>query len=179
MLLILDLDETLLYATTKRLDYVPDFLVGEHYVYGRPGLKEFLDSLSHGFRVAVWTSSVENYAKHMVNHYFPEALHLEFLWARDRCITKVDRATKEAYWLKDLKKVKSLGFSLDEVLMLDDRPCRVERYEDNHILVTPFVGQPGDRELDALSGYLASIRDVQNVRALEKRNWRLKFKGAP
>lgn len=70
MLLVLDLDETLLYSTTKRLAYVPDYLVGENYVYARPGLKDFLDAISHGFRVAVWTSAVQGYAKRIVTHYF-------------------------------------------------------------------------------------------------------------
>lgn len=176
MLLVLDIDETLLYSTTKRLTYVPDYLVGENYVYARPGLKEFLDAISHGFRVAVWTSAVRGYAERLVTHYFPEALSLQFLWARDRCTRQVDRKTKETYWLKDLKKIKSFGYSLDEILMIDDRPCKTERYEDNHVLVTPFVGQQEDRELEVLTRYLATIKEVQNVRVLEKRNWRLKVK---
>ena len=42
-LLILDLDETLIFATERPLTREADFRVGPYHVYGRPGLADFLD----------------------------------------------------------------------------------------------------------------------------------------
>jgi NLI interacting factor-like phosphatase len=46
ILLILDLDETLIYATEEPLQRVPDFIIGPYAVYRRPYLTEFLTSCS-------------------------------------------------------------------------------------------------------------------------------------
>ena len=42
-LLILDLDETLVFAAERPLTREADFRVGPYHVYGRPGLAVFLD----------------------------------------------------------------------------------------------------------------------------------------
>lgn len=44
-LLILDLDETLFYATEEKLDREPDFVVGQYFVYKRPFVGLFLTLL--------------------------------------------------------------------------------------------------------------------------------------
>jgi RNA polymerase II subunit A small phosphatase-like protein len=61
-LLILDLDETLVWGTTTPLARVPDSSVGEYSLYRRPGLDEFLLFAFDAFRVGIWTSSSEAYA---------------------------------------------------------------------------------------------------------------------
>ena len=38
--------------------------------------------------------------------------------------------------------------------------------------VSEFLGDPADDELPRLAAYLDTLRDVQNVRAIEKRRWR-------
>ena len=55
-LLILDLDETLVFSTTTPLGRPPDVVVGEYLVYRRPGLEAFLQTVSKQFTLAVWTS---------------------------------------------------------------------------------------------------------------------------
>lgn len=67
-LLVLDLDETLIYATEERLEAEPDFAVGQYYVYKRPFLKEFLEFCFDNFEVAIWTSSTRNYAEGIVKN---------------------------------------------------------------------------------------------------------------
>ncbi len=54
-LLILDLDETLIWATEEALDQAPDFEVGPYSVYKRPGVAEFLATAMQWFELAVWT----------------------------------------------------------------------------------------------------------------------------
>ncbi len=54
-LIILDLDETLVYATEEPLEYAPNFVVGPYGVYIRPYLDEFLATVDELASVAVWT----------------------------------------------------------------------------------------------------------------------------
>lgn len=78
----------------------------------------------------------------------------------------------EEYYLKNLKKVKHRGYDLAKVLIVDDSPEKVQRHYGNAIYVTPFHGSPDDSELRLLSGYLRSLHPVDDVRRIEKRNWR-------
>jgi TFIIF-interacting CTD phosphatase-like protein len=143
-LLILDLDETLLFATTERLSQPPDFFVGDFCVYRRPGLSAFLTFAFEHFRVAVWTSSTLSYAQEIIAQVLPEQKTLEFLWARERCTQRLDLESRESYWVKDLRKVKKLGYNLDSVIMLDDSREKLERNYGNHVLVQPFQGDIKD-----------------------------------
>jgi len=52
-LLILDLDETLIYATAEKLQREPDLRVGQYFVYKRPFVEPFLDVCFESFEVAV------------------------------------------------------------------------------------------------------------------------------
>jgi TFIIF-interacting CTD phosphatase-like protein len=61
-LLILDLDETLLYATAQPPARPADFAVGDYYVYKRPHVDAFLTQCFDWFDVAVWTSASPSYA---------------------------------------------------------------------------------------------------------------------
>jgi RNA polymerase II subunit A small phosphatase-like protein len=56
-LLILDIDETLIYATEASLPRQADFLVGQYHIYKRPFLNVFLKNCLDWFEIAVWTSS--------------------------------------------------------------------------------------------------------------------------
>jgi len=62
-LLILDLDETLLYGTELRLDRDPDLIASGYFVYFRPGLANFIRHVAALYRLAVWTSASRAYAE--------------------------------------------------------------------------------------------------------------------
>ena len=64
-LLVLDLDETLIYATD---DYAEldepepgDFSVGPYLVRRRPGVEEFLARCLEWFEVGIWTASTSRF----------------------------------------------------------------------------------------------------------------------
>jgi carboxy-terminal domain RNA polymerase II polypeptide A small phosphatase len=80
--------------------------------------------------------------------------------------------TWEEVFLKDLRKVKRNGFDLSRVLIVEDTPANVRRNYGNAAYVSPFTGDTQDDELVLLGRYLASMRAVENVRTLEKRDWR-------
>lgn len=171
-LLILDLDETLVYSR-KHLDDEPfNFSVGEYYVSRRPYLAEFLQVVFEWFLVAVWTSSGRDYARGVIKQLFEDPSRLVFQWYSDRCTRRFDAERQEHHWLKDLKKVRRVGYSLDRVLVLDDTPRKLQRSYGNHLRVRPFQGDPTDEELRALIPYLDWIRHQPTFRSIEKRNWR-------
>ena len=173
-LLVLDLDETLIYATEDVLSREPDFQCSQFHVYRRPYLDEFLNRVKDLYRVAVWTSSSAAYMECILSHAFPADLSLEFTWARERCTAAYDPETHGRAWVKDLKKLKRKGYSLDRVLVIDDTPAKLQRNFGNLVRVSEWLGDSGDEELLELGEYLDSIHQVPSFRKIEKRGWQLR-----
>jgi RNA polymerase II subunit A small phosphatase-like protein len=171
-LLILDLDETLLYATEEPLSIKEDFKVERYYIYLRPHVDRFLAFCLTKFEVAVWTTSTEDYAEEIVSRFFPSREAISFLWARNRCTRKYDGELQEFYWIKNLQKVKRKGYDLEQVIVIDDTAQKHEQNYGNLIPVREFTGDPNDNELLLLESYLEKIADTPNFRRLEKRSWR-------
>lgn len=187
ILVILDLDETLIHATTEPEDENWNFELEKYKVYVRPGLKEFLDQLKQNFRVAVWSSASDDYVKKVVEKIFPEEYKLEFVWGRSMCTLQHDPQSLEDFGYSDyynhlnyskiLKKVKKKGIgSLDRILIIDDTPRKSKYNYGNAIYPTEFKGDQTDNELELLSRYLSTLKNVENVRTIEKREWQKRTK---
>jgi carboxy-terminal domain RNA polymerase II polypeptide A small phosphatase len=170
-LLVLDIDETLVYGTEQPLERVADLHVGQYHVYFRPHLSDFLDVCFRWFEVGVWTSSGESYACEVVRTIMA-ARNRVFLWDRRRCTRRYDSESASYYWVKDLAKLKRKGYCLGEILVVDDTPQKAERNYGNYIQVTEWEGDQSDNELLLLKEYLATLVAVPNVRLVEKRGWR-------
>ena len=108
-LLILDLDETLIHASESSLATPHDFEVGPYFVYKRPGLAQFLETVNKHFELAVWTSSTKSYAEPIVENIFPPNVSLSFVWSRERCTWRFDPEFFDHEWTKNLAKVKRRG----------------------------------------------------------------------
>jgi TFIIF-interacting CTD phosphatase-like protein len=171
-LLILDLDETLLFATEAPLGRPAAFRVGPYHVYLRPHLSAFVEWCAPRFDLAVWTASSESYAVPVVAHVFGSLDRLEFVWARRRCTRRYDVDTREQYWVKDLKKVRKRGYALEQVIVVDDTARKHERNYGNLVVVRSWEGEEPDDELLHLRAYLDTLVDAENVRTIEKRLWR-------
>lgn len=172
LLIILDLDETLIHAPDRPLDREPDFVVYKYPVYKRPHVDAFIASLLARYRVAVWTSSGELYAEAVVRRLFPDPSRLELVWSADRCTQRFDHETRGRYVVKPLRKLRSRGYALERVLVVDDSPEKHVLNYGNLIRVCPFEGDLRDDELPALLAYIDALADEPNVRAIEKRGWR-------
>jgi RNA polymerase II subunit A small phosphatase-like protein len=176
-LLILDLDETLIYADTKPLGRPADFRAGPYFVHRRPHVDAFLAACLEWFEVAVWTSSSPSYAAVVVRHLVEDPGRLAFVWASERCTWSMDRECGEYRSSKNLRKVKKRGYRLEEVIVVDDSPEKHRRSYGNLVRVAPYYGRETDDELPALQAYLERLRAVENVRAVEKRGWRSTVQG--
>jgi RNA polymerase II subunit A small phosphatase-like protein len=170
ILLVLDLDETLVFGTESKLDRPPDLVTESYFVYFRPGLQDFVARVSKLFRLAVWTSASRRYALKICEVIFPKSTSLEFIWASERCTTVWDYETGRPCGAKRLKKLRK-RYSLERVLMVDDSPEKHARNFGNLVHVNPFEGDPNDRELSSLAIYLETLAACDNVRRIEKRGW--------
>lgn len=176
-LLLLDLDETLIHSTEDPLSYPADFHFGRIHVYLRPHLAEFIAGLQPHFELALWTAGGALYAQQIAEHIFPEGA-LSFLWSSERCTLVPDREFGGYQTRKRLKKVKAKGYSLDSVIVVDDTPSNYASSYGNLVVIQSFTGDRSDAELPLLLAYLMQLKDIPNVRTIEKRNWRWRMAGA-
>lgn len=180
ILLILDLDETLIFATGENTEAAPDAEVFGYKVYKRRYLNKFLTSVSQHFKLAIWSTASEDYIEQIISELFPKNIRFEFIWGAGKATFRraktqnqeTDNSATGNQYVKRLKKVKQLGFSLEKTLMVDDSPEKLTDNYGNAIYIKEFKGDPADEELLHLEKYLLSLKDLENVRTIEKRNWR-------
>ncbi|MCO7225819.1 HAD family hydrolase [Pleionea sp. CnH1-48] len=176
-LLILDIDETLLFATSEPLSQKKvDFMVGPYSIYLRPFLYEFLAEASQNYRIALWTASSESYAHRIVEQIFKNRFELEFIWARKRCTLRFDPIHYEYFYLKNLKKLKRRGELLEQIIMVDNTPRKLMKNYGNLVAIPSFEGESDDEALLYLSHYLRILANASNVRVIDKRGWITKVK---
>lgn len=171
-LLILDLDETLIYATEEKLNRECDFSVGQYFVYKRPFLQDFLEFCFENFDVAVWTSATQNYAVEIANRIFPDSNELKFFYSRLRCTIRFDEELQENYFEKMMSKIRRRGYDLTKIIVIDDSPEKWRNSYGNLVRVKSFFGECDDDELKHLTVYLERLKNIDNIRKFEKRNWR-------
>ena len=119
--LVIDLDETLVYPTTKSFPHLDgnSFLVGNKIlVYKRCYLDEFIDYIKDKFYVVIYTeSSWNDYAKHVVENLDPSGTFIIGVFTKNDCSIKK----------KGIKKKMSRLDFLENFLIIDDLP-------DNYVL---------------------------------------------
>ncbi len=170
-LLVLDLDETLIHARETPLARAEDFRALDYFVYRRPHLRHFLDTVAEHFELGVWTSSGELYAQAIVEQVLAP-YPLRFVWSNQRCTLVRDWPSDRQVELKALAKLKRHGWSLGDIVAVDDTPAKHARNFGNLVAVSEFRGEPEDQELQLLALYLPSLAQLPTVRHVEKRNWR-------
>ncbi|KOR32581.1 hypothetical protein TI05_06405 [Achromatium sp. WMS3] len=175
-LLILDIDETLIHATEVPSNKLWDFRVAQYYVYKRPYLTEFLDYCESNFEVGVWTTAGGDFARIVISRIFRKNYPLKFLWSIERCTKIFNPELHEFSYIKNLKKLKRMGYRLEEVIMIDDTPSKLRKNYGNLIAIDEFCAQENDFELLRIMKYLEDLKSVPNIRTIEKRGWKKNYK---
>lgn len=179
-LLVLDLDETLIYGCEEPLDREADFMACHFHIYRRPHLDTFLSICAQHFELAVWSSASDGYVDAVVREIFPATIPLHFVWGRSKATLKRVMTDQDGFWdpqdhlsyRKPLAKLKKLGWPLERILILDDTPSKSRQNYGNAIYPKAWEGEGDDEDLLLLSYYLPTLAGKPNVRTLEKRNWR-------
>lgn len=172
-LLILDLDETLVHATKEKLLHLDeDFVHEQYYVYKRPHLTWFLEQAAEHFSVGIWSSAGDDYVNSIVQMIKPPSVEFKIVWGRSKCTLKRNKTFDYYYFEKRLDKLKKQGISLSHILIVDDTVEKAASNYGNAIYINEYKGNTDDAELPILLNYLLTLKEVENVRDIEKRNWR-------
>ncbi|KAI3953810.1 hypothetical protein MKW98_017634 [Papaver atlanticum] len=162
--IFLDLDETLIHSTTDPSPERCDFIVrprieGEvmnFYVLKRPGVDEFLESISKKFEIVVFTAGLKEYASLVLDKIDRNGVISHRLY-RDSC------KEMDGRFVKDLSQI---GRDLKNVVLVDDNPNAYIFQPDNALPVRPFIDDLQDRELENVrrffegSDYFEDMRDA-------------------
>ncbi len=182
LLLIFDLDETLIHASKTKLNREADFKIGEYHIYKRPKVDEFLERCFQDFRVAIWSSAADDYVKETVKELITSYDQLEFIWTRLNCSVKVVKKPllegfdyggfyKEHQWIKPLRRIKQKGIGQKLMLIVDNSPFKVVESKENALIIKSFVGDPSDDELNKLFKFLQNFKTIADVRKVDKEGW--------
>lgn len=199
--LVLDMDQTMLTsqiskagASTKRrrqsgglrrplweptasidVDLEGDGTMEKLEVWYRPGLMEFLATISQRYEIVIFSHGERPYVETTINRIVdPDKKYISHIFARDNIS-----------WY-DTRKKRNLGiWAMDGVAIVKDisgifkgdhprRPERVVCMDDDvsyfvknleHVVsVRSFHGDAGDKELEELGAFLMSITDAYDVR---------------
>jgi len=181
-LLVVDLDETLVFVSEHPIGRAADFRAFQYHVYRRPHLDAFLRKVAEHFALAVWSSASDRYVDHVVANIWPEDIPLEFVWGRSRATLRrviTDEhfsgdPSNHLNYRKPLAKLKRIGWQLEHVIIVDDTPSKSAQNYGNAVYPREWDGREEDEELLLLARYLPTLATVPNVRRVEKRNWRAK-----
>jgi TFIIF-interacting CTD phosphatase-like protein len=134
--IVLDLDETLVYAR-------------EGPLYVRPGLVELMALLKDKFEAVVWTAGVRAYAQAVVKN-------IDKTDAVQHCVYRHKKwFTGQAGYNKDLTL---LGRDLETTLIIENTPDCLRGNEGNGILVADYEG--GELTDDTLHCIIALLKDL-------------------
>jgi len=168
-LLVLDIDQTLLFAATSPLTQPCDYRAERTWIYKRPYVDAFLHFCMLHFQIAVWTSARASYAEEIFSQVF-NYLSLIFIHSERHCLEKKD-INGQLVSLKPLQKTCKYGFTLNRVLVIDDSKEKHSLNPDNLILISPYNALVEDNELRLLKNYLNTIKHQTNFLNINKQNW--------
>lgn len=164
-LLVLDLDETLIHASSKKLNQAPDFHYQDLFVYKRPHLDDFLEECSKLFDIAIWSSAQDDYVQNVVALLKPKNIDFEFIWAQSECWLKIakvyDKSTgmhfTEYQNIKPLEKITQIGYEMKDLLIIDDSAFKVSDNPQNYLIIPAFEGNQEDDCLLVLLDFLKGV----------------------
>eukprot|EP01064_Diplonema_japonicum_P027723 TRINITY_DN4070_c1_g1_i2.p1 TRINITY_DN4070_c1_g1~~TRINITY_DN4070_c1_g1_i2.p1 ORF type:complete len:264 (+),score=11.36 TRINITY_DN4070_c1_g1_i2:191-982(+) len=134
---VLDLDETLIYARDGPL-------------YARPGLEPLLDLLKDKCEPVVWTAGVRAYAQAVIRNIDKKGVIKHCVYRHKKWFSGC------AGYNKDLTL---LGRDMDKLLILENTPDCVRGNEKHGIVVTDYEGEGIDNTLFAITELISDLVD--------------------
>lgn len=161
--LVLDLDETLAHGQNTPFSSPKNQLSIECklndinttiYFKIRPGVKEFLRKMNKLYEIVIFTASVEEYAKILINLIDTKNV-CNYKLYREQC------TYENSLYIKDLTK---LGRDLKDVVIIDNSPNAYSLNKENGIPISTWLEDENDRELYDLIQILEFLSYVDDVR---------------
>lgn len=183
--LVLDLDETLIHTLARPTPLtqgipvevklpVPasgssgatKYFAALYTVLKRPGLDEFLETVSQWYNLVIFTASVQAYADPMIDLLEQDRPYFARRLYRDSCTLVAhspSRSSTTDGYVKDLSKVEP---DLANVLILDNSPTSYQNQETNAIGIEGWINDPSDTALMSLIPMLSALRYATDVRSV-------------
>lgn len=150
MKIILDLDNTLVYKSSRKIQNLRYFSLNDgSYVYIRPFTNRFLNSLSQICDFFIYTSATEEYASQIIN-YIDNNKCIQKKLCRKDCIYSNGK------YLKDIKKLNLKKNDNDRIIIIDDSPNCYLNFHDHIIEICYWEGDPRDDSLIRIQNILYS-----------------------
>ncbi|CAF0888915.1 unnamed protein product [Rotaria sordida] len=172
-ILVLDLDETLIHSHHDGLSRVvtvkptgpPDFIVRveierhpvRFFVYKRPHVDYFLETVSQWYDLVVFTASMEIYGAAVTERLDNNRNILSRRYFRQHCTLEFGA------YSKDLAVVNN---DLSRIFILDNSPIAYRSYPLNAIPIKSWFFDPTDTCLLALLPFLDALRFCRDVRSV-------------
>ena len=178
-LLILDLDETLIYSDIEntlkdKIDKYDTILFFDNEeeknipipLITRPGLYDFLDYASQEFDLIIFTASDQNYANTIINYIEKDKKYFKMRLYRNDCIF-----IEPGLYIKDLR-IFSGYKNLEDIIILDNSLFSFANQLNNGILITSFFNDKNDTFLLNIKDYLDYIKDERDIRKINKESFK-------
>jgi len=135
-------------------------------VYKRHNLDEFLVRLFGKYKVGFYTTSSADYARVILENILAPNQAPEFIFDRNQCTTSKTIEYSGIFssgggeeLSKDIGLVCQLGFLVDNIIVVDDKPD-VWTHPGGHVLeIPPFLGEIADNELSVALGHINRAND--------------------
>ena len=161
-LLILDLDQTLIYS--KSIDQRPTLsdnmfrfrVAGKQYISKfRPGLREFLQKVERkGWEIGIWTAATRPYMNTIKRHIFGSR-RIKIKLCRDDC--KVLKCFRRKFYAKPLASVVG---EKRNIILVDDSKLVCKYNPQMSIKIKPWLGKrKHDTELERVYNRLCQYWD--------------------
>lgn len=169
MLIVLDIDETLIHSSETKIPTYESFKTLDYYwTHKRPYLDRFIRKLlsDNFYEVGVWTAAVTEYGNFIIDKIVPKDLRhrLKFVMTRPDCEGEennkpLQKAINKYNQLYPRNKGK---YTISDVLLIDDRDGVTQYNNLNHLKIHAFEGDyEDDDELRELSDYLITHKRMK------------------
>ena len=185
--MVLDLDETLAYASAdplagcetkfKYIDMLNDpFMAGQLraltlYVKLRPHLHEFLSDMSRRYELVVYTAAEASYANQLLDFVEQDRKYFAHRLYHTQCLYYQNQ-----YLFKPLELLCA-NRDIKDLIIVDNNVGNYALSIRNGISITSFRGDPDDQELIYLGKYLRDLAKEPDVRTKIKEDF-VNFFGA-
>ena len=150
-LVILDMDECLLHATSIPIELIrANFKYQQLYVYIRPDLDDFLLKLNQHYTLGIWSTGTDQYVQHLIQKITPKDINYAFVWGRSKCRKVRDEFFGFTHYYKALDKLKRYGYNPQDIIMIDDTPSKIITNHATIMTIEPFEGNLTDNGLKVM-----------------------------
>jgi TFIIF-interacting CTD phosphatase-like protein len=156
LLVIFDLDETLIYNSAR------EYPNHSPIIFPRPYYYEMFSKISEFYEIWVWSASERHYIDAILKNMDPTRAFIKKVLCREDCTV-----SKENYLIKDIGRFSNLDLS--QVVIVDNVALSYILNLENGLLVSSYNGSHNDIELVNITGILMAARYEPDIRTALKK----------